>query len=296
MWKYGSPPLPENSFNAEKWSVDYDYVNTLGIEIIEGRNFSRDFPSDSAAVIINESALERLGYRDSPIGQRISLFHENPDGSQDQNKLETWEIIGVAQNFNFESLRETVAPLGLFFGNSISSIAFRYEAQNTQEVITALEKQWKALAPGEPFHYTFLDQNFQSMYKTEERVGRLFALFSGLAIMIACLGLFALTAYTAEQRTKEIGIRKVMGASFQNIMLLLSRDFGKLIVGGFLLAAPLAAYAIQWYLQDYAYKTSISWLIYIGAGLITFILAMLTMGYQSIQAAKTNPTEALKSE
>ena len=114
--------------------------------------------------------------------------------------------------------------------------------------------------------------------------------------MIACLGLFALTAYTAEQRTKEIGIRKVMGASSQNIILLLSRDFGKLILWGFLLAAPLAAYGIQWYLQDYAYKTHISWWIYLGAGLITFGLAMLTMGYQSILAAKTNPVEALKSE
>jgi len=296
MWKYGSLPVPENSFNGEKWSVDYDYVTTLGIEIIEGRNFSRDFPSDSSAVIINESALERLGYTDSPIGHKISLFRQNPDGSQDQTQLETWEIIGVARNFNFESLRESVAPLGLFFGNSRSSIAFRYETENTQEVINTLEMKWKALAPGEPFHYTFLDQNFESMFSTEAKVGRLFALFAGLAILIACLGLFALTAYTAEQRTKEIGIRKVMGATIQNIIVLLSRDFGKLILWGFILAAPLGAYAIEWYLQDYAYKTNISWWIYLLAGLITFVLALITMGYQSMLAAKTNPVEALKSE
>jgi putative ABC transport system permease protein len=296
MWKFGSMPLPENSINAEKWIVDYDYVNTLGIEILEGRNFSRDHPSDSNAVILNEAAIARFGFTGSPVGHKISLFHQDPDGSQDQTRLETWEIIGVAKNFNFESLRENVAPLGLFFGTSRSSLAFRYEAENTQEVINTLDKKWKALAPGEPFHYTFLDQNFQGLYKTEAKVSRIFALFAGLAIIIACLGLFALTAYTAEQRTKEIGIRKVMGASVQNIILLLSREFGKLILWGFIVATPLAAYCIQWYLQDYAYRTDISWWIYISAGMVTFVLAMTTMGYQSILAAKTNPVEALKSE
>ncbi len=296
MWKYGSLPLPENSFNTEKWMVDYDYVSTLGIELVEGRNFSHDFPSDSTAVILNESAIDRLGFSGSPIGHKISLFRDNPDGSMDQNQLETWEIIGVVKDFNFESLREQVTPLGLFFGTSRGSLAFRYETDNTQQVITALEKKWKELAPGEPFNYSFLDENFQSLYSTEQKVGKIFALFSGLAIIIACLGLFALTAFTAEQRTKEIGIRKVMGASLQNIILLLSTEFGKLILWGFVLAAPLAAYGIQWYLQDYAYRTQISWWIYIVAGLITFLLALITMGYQSVQAAKTNPVEALKSE
>ena len=215
MWKFGSLPLPENSINAEKWMVDYDYVNTLGIEIMQGRNFSRDFPSDSNAVILNESAADRLGFGGDAVGQKISLFHQSADGSQDQTKLETWEIIGVVRDFNFESLRQNVAPLGLFFGTSRGALAFRYETDNTQEVINTLSNKWKAMAPGEPFHYTFLDQNFQSVYKTEAKMSKVFGLFAGLAIMIACLGLFALTAYTAEQRTKEIGIRKVMGATVQ---------------------------------------------------------------------------------
>jgi putative ABC transport system permease protein len=296
MWKFGSLPLPENSINAEKWMVDYDYVSTLGIELMQGRNFSRDFPADSSAVILNESAAEQLGFGGDAVGQKISLFHQSADGSQDQTKLETWEIIGVVRDFNFESLRQNVAPLGLFFGASRGAIAFRYETDNTQEVINTLNKKWKAMAPGEPFHYTFLDQNFQSVYKTEEKMSKIFGLFAGLAIMIACLGLFALTAYTAEQRTKEIGIRKVMGATVHHIILLLSKEFGKLIVWSFVLATPLAAYCIQWYLQDYAYKTEINWWIYAGAGMISFVLAMLTMGYQSIVAAKTNPVEALKSE
>lgn len=296
MWKFGSLPLPENSINAEKWLVDYDYINTLGIEITEGRNFSRDFPSDSNAVILNESAVERLGFGEDAVGQKISLFHQNSDGSEDQTKLETWEIIGVARNFNFESLKQDITPLGLFFGTSRGSLAFLYETENTQEVINTLNNKWKAMAPGEPFHYTFLDQNFQSVYKTETKMSKVFGLFAGLAIMIACLGLFALTAFTAEQRTKEIGIRKVMGATVQHIILLLSRDFGKLIVWSFVLATPLAAYCIQWYLQDYAYKTEINWWIYASAGMISFVLAMLTMGYQAMTAAKTNPVEALKSE
>ena len=207
-----------------------------------------------------------LGFQVVLLVTRFHCFIKTPMNHKTKSKLETWEIIGVARDFNFESLRENVGPLGIFFGSSRSSLAFRYETDNTQEVISTLEKKWKAMAPGEPFHYTFLDENFQSLYKTEAKVSKVFALFSGLAIMIACLGLFALTAYTAEQRTKEIGIRKVMGASVQNIILLLSSEFGKLILWGFVLAAPLAAYSIQWYLQDYAYKTHITWWTYVGAG------------------------------
>lgn len=296
MWHFGSTPLPENSINAEKWLVDYDYIPTLGIDVIEGRNFSRDYPSDANAVIFNESAIARLGFVESPIGAKISLFHDNPDGTQDLSNLETWTIIGVVKDFNFESLRENVQPLGLFFGSSHGSMAFRYQSGNTQEVIQALETSWKRLAPGEPFNYTFLDQNFESLYRSEARVNKLFATFAGLAIIIACLGLFALTVYTAEQRGREIGIRKVMGASIQSIVLLLTRDFGRLILVGFILATPLAAYGIHWYLQDYAYKTQIGWWIYAAAGVISFALAILTMGYQSVLAGKTNPVDALKSE
>lgn len=296
MWRFGSLPLPENSLNGEKWMVDYEYVPTLGLEIIEGRNFSPDHPSDSSSVILNETAVARFGFSDSPIGQKISLFRQNVDGSQDQSHLEHWEIIGVVKDFNFESLRKNITPLGLFFGSSYQSMAFRYETDNTQEVINTLEKKWKTLAPGAPFHYSFLDENFESLYNTEAKVGKLFTAFAALAIIIACLGLFALTAYTAEQRTKEIGIRKVMGATAQNIVLLLSLDFSKLILIGFVLAVPIAAYSINWYLKEYAYRSQIAWWIYAGAGMITFLLALFTMGYQSIVAARTNPTEALKSE
>ncbi|MCS4436652.1 ABC transporter permease [Aquiflexum gelatinilyticum] len=296
IWKYGSTPNPETSATTEKWMVDHDYVTTMGIELVSGRNFSLDFPSDSSAVILNESAISKLALEGDPIGQKISLFQQDPDGTQQADKLETWEIIGIAKDFNFESLRQTVSPLGLFFGKSQNVLALRYNAEETQRVIEELEKNWKELAPGEPFVYSFLDQDFQNMFNTETRVGKLLTVFSALAIIIASLGLFALTAYTVEQRVKEIGIRKVMGASIQNIILLLTKDFGKLVLWAFLFAAPLAAIGIRWFLQSYAYKTTISLWIYIGAGLATFALALIIMGYQSITAASANPVKSLRSE
>ncbi|HEX5170181.1 MAG TPA: ABC transporter permease [Cyclobacteriaceae bacterium] len=296
-WRYGETPSPDNSLNMEEWTVDYDYVPTLGMEIVAGRNFSRDFPSDSSAVILNETAIRDFGFADDPIGHNISVLNENPDGSQDSTNATTWTIVGVVKDFNFESLRQRVTPLGLFFGTkSMHSIAFRFETGNTQAVIETLRDKWKTLAPGEPFHYAFLDQDFERLYTSEKKLSRLFMMFSGLAIIIACLGLFALTAFTAEQRTKEIGIRKVMGATVQNIVLLLSREFSKLVLAGFLFAAPLAAYGIYWYLQQYAYKTDISLMVYLEAGILAFLLAALTMGFQSIKAANTNPVNALKNE
>ncbi|MBR9999177.1 MAG: ABC transporter permease [Cyclobacteriaceae bacterium] len=297
LWKYGSDPTPDNSVNAEKWTVDYDYIPTLGMEIVEGRNFSRDFSTDSAAVILNETAVRRFGFKDDPIGQMISTHKDNPDGSQDRNKQETWTVVGVVKDFNFESLRENVGPLGLFFGtDSRSFLTFRYEADRTDQVIETIKNTWDKMAPGEPFNYSFLDQDFERMYAGEQKLGSLFALFSGLAIVIACLGLFALTAFTTEQRTKEIGIRKVLGASVQTIILLLSKEFSRLIIIAFLLAVPLAWYGIYWHFQQYAYKTSISPMVYLGAGILAFLLACLTMFYQSIKAANTNPVNTLRSE
>ncbi|MBS1543449.1 MAG: ABC transporter permease [Bacteroidetes bacterium] len=296
IWKYGATPLPENSVNIEKWMVDRDYVSTLGMQVISGRDFSRDFPSDSSAVIINEAALSQLGVGPDPIGQKLSLFHENPDGSQDPNRVESYTIIGVIKDFNFESLRQGVTPLGLFLGNMGNSITFRYTTDKTRDVIEALKASWNKIAPGEPFIYAFLDEDFEKMFNGEKKLGEIFVLFTVLAIIIASLGLFALTAYTAEQRTKEIGIRKVMGASVQQIVLLLSASFGRLVLIGFALAVPLAAIAIHMYLQQYAYRADVGATIYLQAGILSFLLAMFTMGYQSIKAAQSNPVDSLKHE
>jgi putative ABC transport system permease protein len=296
IWRYGSGPQPENAVNIEKWLVDEDYVSTLGMEIIMGRNFSKDFPSDSSAVVLNEAALPGLRLGADPIGQKVSLMHQFEDGTENSERLDTYTVIGVVKDFNFESLRQGVSPLGLFLGKSTASIAFRYETSNTQEVIDALKKNWNRIAPGEPFTYGFLDADFDRMFTTEKKLGQIFALFTTLAIVIACLGLFALTAFTAEQRTKEIGIRKVLGASVSQVILLLTASFGRLILVSFFIAVPLAVLGNQWYLQQYAYRTEISSLIYIGSGVLAFLIAMGTMGFQCIRAAQANPVDSLKHE
>lgn len=296
IWRYGMEPAPSNSVNIEQWAVDYDYAATLGLEFIAGRDFAREFPSDSTAVIINASAARRLGIFADPIGERLNVFHENPDGSQDRSRIATYTVVGVVKDFNFESLRDNVQPLGLFFGKSTGSIAFRYETAHTPDVIDALRSTWQKVVPGEPFIYAFVDEDFQRLYTTEQKLSRIFMLFSGLAIVIACLGLFALTSFTAEQRTKEIGIRKVLGASVKQIVVLLSLSFGRLILISFLVAAPLAAFGIRWYLEQYAYKADITVWLYLEAGFFASLLAAITLGYQSIKAARNNPVESLKCE
>jgi putative ABC transport system permease protein len=175
-------------------------------------------------------------------------------------------------------------------------ISFRFQSQNTQEVIQLVEAKWKELAPGQPFTYYFLDDRFGSMYAAETRLGKIFGIFSVIAVLIACLGLFALTSFTAEQRTKEIGIRKVLGASVSSIVVLLSREFGKLVLIAFLLAAPLAWYGIGWWLKDYTYKTEIGVGLYLTAGLTAFLIAWVTMSFQSFKAASSDPVRSLKSE
>lgn len=296
IWRYGMEPAPSNSVNIEQWAVDYDYAATLGLEFIAGRDFAREFPSDSTAVIINASAARRLGISADPIGERLNVFHENPDGSQDRSRIATYTVVGVVKDFNFESLRDNVQPLGLFFGKSTGSIALRYETAHTPDVIDALRSTWQKVVPGEPFIYAFVDEDFQRLYTTEQKLSRIFTLFSGLAIVIACLGLFALTSFTAEQRTKEIGIRKVLGASVKQIVVLLSLSFGRLILISFLVAAPLAAFGIRWYLEQYAYKANITVWLYLEAGFFASLLAAITLGYQSIKAARNNPVESLKCE
>jgi putative ABC transport system permease protein len=287
----------EDMVNMQAWFIDVNYVSTMRMKIKSGRNFSDRFPSDSSAMIINEAAAKRFGFED-PVGKKISTFGGNkPDGTPDQNRIKTWMVIGVVEDFHFESLRENIGPLAFFLDNRRrGSVAFRFNYGNTQDVVETTEKQWKALAPGQPFQYTFLDDDFGRMYASERRLGEIFGIFAGLAIAIACLGLFALTAFTTEQRTKEIGIRKVLGASVSGIVVLLSKQFGKLILIAFIIAAPLTWLDAEWWLKNYSYKVEIGVGMYLLAGAFAFLTAWLTMGYQSIKAAKSNPVNSLRSE
>ncbi len=296
-WAEGKPATQDNMVSLQNWRVDYDYIKTLGMTIKEGRDFSAEFPSDSTAVILNEAAAKAFNFSGAAVGSKIATFGNGIDGAPDKNNLETLTVIGVVENFHFESLKQNVSPVMLFLSKRNNGlISFRFESKDTQPVITLIESKWKEMAPGQPFSYSFLDESFGKMYAAENRLAKVFGVFASLAVVIACLGLFALTAFTAEQRTKEIGIRKVLGASVSSIVLMLSKDFGKLVVISFVLAAPLAWYGIDWWLKDYTYKTEIGIGVYALAGLAAFGIAWATMSFQSFKAASNNPVKSLRSE
>ena len=269
---------------AQKWRVDYDYTRTMGMKIIEGRDFSRDIASDSGATIINKTMADKLGLK-NPIGQRLV------------NGWEIWTVIGVMEDFNFRSMKETVSPLCLALGNNTATIiAAKLRSADTKRVIASVSTVWKSFAPNQPIRYTFLDESFANMYADVERTGNIFTSFSVLAIIIACLGLFALSAFMAEQRNKEIGIRKVLGASVSGITALLSKDFVKLVLLSIIIASPIAWWGMAKWLQDFAYRIHISWWMFAGAGCCAIVIALITISVQSIKAALMNPVNALRSE
>jgi putative ABC transport system permease protein len=300
FWKEGtvtSGDKMDDMLRLDIWNIDHDYLRTLQMEIKEGRGFSAELASDSSGAILNEEAVRKFGFGKNALGQKIStIVGQKADGTPDPTKLETWTVIGVVRDFHYEPMKKSIAPMVFFLNSSNGSVIFRFEGQKTTEVIETMRKTWTTFVPNEPFVYSFLDEDFGKMYASETRLATIFGLFAGLAIIIACLGLFALTAFMTEQRTKEIGIRKVLGASVSNIVILVSREFGKLILIAFLVAAPFTWFAISRWLEGYSYKTEIGWMIYVFSGLIAFTIALLTMGYQSIKAAMANPVNSLKNE
>lgn len=296
-WPEGSPHDISKMVSLASWDIDDDYIKTLGMTVLQGRDFDSKQVSDSSAILINKAAAARLNFGNDPIGKKIiEIVGQNPDGTPNPNNTKAWTIIGVVEDFHFESMKEAIKPVAFFMRPSNGHIAFRFEASHTKDVIAAAEAAWKKISPDSPFAYSFLDEDFNKMYTAEVRLGKIFATFSGLAIMIACLGLFALTAFTAEQRTKEIGIRKVLGASVSGIVVLLSKEFGRLVLVAFVLAAPIAWYGIQKWLESYSYKTEVGVLVYLLVGVIALMIALLTMSFQAIKAAIANPIKALRNE
>lgn len=278
----------ETSVSMQYWKVDHNYIGTLGMDLIDGRDFSLDFPSDSSAVVINKRAAKLFGF-DNPIGERIVT--QNREGQE-----VVYNVVGVIDNFHFQSMKENIDALCLVLGNSPGFAMLKTNSKDIRNTLSQVEEQWKTLAPDQPFVYSFLDEEFDDMYQSEQRIGTIFWVFASLAIFIASLGLFALAAFTAEQRTKEIGVRKVLGASVKSIVFLLSKEFIKLIGIAFLIAAPLAWWGISTWLESYTYKTTIGFEIYLIAGIVAFLVAWLTMSYQSIKAAMSSPVNALRSE
>jgi putative ABC transport system permease protein len=268
--------------------IDEHYIPTLGMKIVQGRNFSIDFPSDSTGIILNESAVQLLGWKE-PIHQ---LFYRPGDSM----KSVAYHVIGVVKDFNFSSMHDKVGPLIMNMGDNRGSLAVRLRSSNIIALVNQIESKWKAIANGVPFTYTFMDDDFNKLYQTEKQTGQLFISFAVFAIFIACLGLFGLVTYAAEQRMKEIGIRKVLGAKVGGIVGLLSRDFIKLVLIASLIAFPIAWWGMHQWLQSFAYRIGISWWIFVVAGGAAILIALMTVSVQTIRAAIANPIRSLRSE
>jgi len=267
--------------------ADYDHQDVLKFELKDGRFFSKEFATDSLAILLNEAAAKEFGF-DNPVGEEV-LYNDN--GST----FKKYKVIGVIKNFNFESFKEQVRPLSILLTQNANSLLVRYEG-DPAVMIQNVEKLWKQHAASEPFEYSFLDESFDRLFRAEQRMGKLFSVFSSLAIFIACLGLFALAAFTTEQRTKEIGVRKSMGASVFSLSILLSKEFTKLVVIAFVPAAILAWYISDTWLNSFAYRIDINPLVFVLSGVAAILIAWLTVSYQSIKAATSNPVNSLRYE
>ncbi len=287
-WSTEAVMTEKNGFNMQNWRIDYDYIPTMGMEIINGRNFSTEYGSDTLAIIINETTAKLLGSK-NPINQKLYTT-DNDDAPV------VYTIVGVVKNFNYESLRKNVGPLCFRLGNNRWASCYRIGTSNVAGLIKSVESTFKKMSPGMPLNYQFLDESFDEMYQEEQRAGQVALTFSLLAVLIACLGLFGLAAYMAEQRTKEIGVRKVLGASVSNITQLLSKDFVKLVGIASLIAFPLAWWAMNKWLEDFAYRINISWWIFALAGFLALMIALITVSSQAIKAALANPVKSLRAE
>ncbi len=269
------------------WSVDADYIPTLGMQMASGRNFSPKMPTDSDALIVNETAARLLGYK-NPLQQK--LYDSNPNARQ---------IIGVVKDFTTGSVRNKTVPVVLRLSKYGDRFAFRIKSNNMPQVIAQIEAKYHGVVKemqGQPFIYSFMDEDFNHLYQSEQRTGKLFISFAFFAILIACLGLFGLITYAAEQRTKEIGIRKVLGATVANVTAMLSKDFIKLVFISIIIASPIAWFAMNKWLQSFAYRITISWWVFASAALIALVIALTTVSFQAVKAALANPVDSLRSE
>jgi putative ABC transport system permease protein len=269
-----------------KYYCDVHHLDVLKLSIKEGRFFSEEFPSDSSAAILNEAAVKEFGLKDPLSSEVVDFNGETP---------ETLKVVGVVKDFNFETLKTNVRPMVIRMTKVSRNLLVRYEGDPT-ELLASIESLWRKNASDEPFSYTFLDQDFDALFRSEMRLRDVFTTFSVLAIFIASLGLFALAAFTTEQRTKEIGIRKAMGASTTGLTLLLSKEFTRLVLIAIVPAVVAGWYGADWWLKDFAYRVEISPLIYIGSALIAIVIAWVTVSYQSIKAARSNPVNSLRYE
>ena len=283
-------PVNENGNGTEIhmniYHVDHDYVKTLGMQMKAGRYFSKDFGSDSTAAVINEAAVRQLGWDNTnPIGRAIVR----------SGQLK-YTIVGVVKDFNYASAKQDIAPLMMLLGRNYGGLITKIRTDDVTGFLADLKLKWDSFNPQGPLTYYFVDEKFADLYASEVRTQQIFSVFAVLAVIIAGLGLFGLSAFVIEQRTKEIGIRKVLGASVQNVLLLVSKEFLSLVVVAFIISVPVTFWAMSKWLQDYAYRINIAWWIFGLAGIIALLIAVITISFQAVKAAMANPVRSLRTE
>lgn len=275
---------PDKVVQFEHLGIDFGIIELLGIEMVAGRSFSQNFPADSSSIIFNEAAIKVMGLED-PIGEKFSLWGRE------------YEIIGVAKDFHFQSFHYDVKPLFLrLTPKAIDKVLVKLDAGKEEVAIARIEKLYKKFNAGFIFDYQFLDEEYEAQYQAEQKVATLSKYFAGLAILISCLGLFGLAAFTAERRLKEIGIRKVLGSSVPGIVYLLSNDFNKIVLAAILVALPVSYFGANLWLSNFAYKIALEWWYFAGAGFVALAVAWLTVGVQAWKAARVNPVKCLRDE
>jgi putative ABC transport system permease protein len=284
-WRKGGS---EQDFLLYVYSVDYEHTETMGYRLKEGRFFSRDFPADTAAVVINEATFKAMAFNSLEEAEVISYQGDEP---------RTVKVIGILEDFNFLNPRDVVKPMIMVFGGEPNNeMAIRLSPGNTVEQIALLESLWKKYAPGSPFEYSFVDQNYDALFRAERRMSSIILIFTVLAISVACLGLFGLATYTAERRGKELSIRKVLGASVPQIIVLLTRNFITLVLVAFAVSAPLAWFLAESWLTGFANRISLGIDMVLLSGVTALVIAVATVSFQSIKASVENPVKAMRSE
>ena len=271
---------------VDLYFADYDFASVVGLNIVEGRNFDRQFATDTAAVLVNEAMVARMAWSE-PIGKSFSS-EQNPDFR--------YQVVGVVKDYHQNSLYSPIEPLAIFFRKNNNQLQVKMKGDDMQGGIAALEAAWSEVNPGKPLEYTFLDEDFDEQYVADVKRGQIFTIFSGLTVIIACLGLLGLAAYTTQQRDKEIGIRKVIGASVSGIVMIIFKDFFILIAFGVLIAFPAAYYFMNNWLSSFAYQTELKVITFLGAALLTILVTVITVGFHTIRAATADPVNSLNDQ
>lgn len=276
--------------------IDPDYLETMDMQLVAGRGFSLDHPSDNKAMILNETLVQHLGW-DEPVGKTVAMMDLADADNPQKGFIEIpYTVIGVIRDFHFESLHEKIRGHLMKMSGQVNRISVKIRPGSISETLQSIEKIWKNLEPAHPFPFVFLDESFDRLYRSEQRMGQIFISFTVMAIFISCLGLFGLASFTADQRTKEIGIRKVLGASVSNVVVLLSRDFTKWVILANGIAWPAAYLVMNKWLQNFAYRISLEIWMFVLSGVIALIIAILTVSTKAVKAAVANPVDSLRYE